>query len=331
LNSLAAILQSPLMQNPWFLVGLFMAGSLLMLWRLEHMTRSGLEGTVLGTLVMPYCSGIGNLVFVFVARKQGLPGSEVVVNCLVNNVTNMTLLIGLPALIWGVHARRTRLNRKRKEATEQRLNRLSMLLTLTAVLFFTGAMWALGSDGFTRTDGLVLIGLFLFWQVFQVYDVLKTNVRERRSLSWMLALDFLLLLFGGFDVYLSVEGLVRWIETIPTGFISVQQVGWLSGWLMVLPNALLAFYYGWRRKPEILYTSQIGDGHICIPLCVGLAALFTPETPPMATPQLFHPGVLVLGGTVTVHFLVVGLFGHLPRAFGAVLIGIYAWFLYSGL
>jgi hypothetical protein len=41
-----------------------------------------------------------------------------------------------------------------------------MFLTLTAVLFFTGATWALGSDGFTRTDGLVLIGLFCVLAVF---------------------------------------------------------------------------------------------------------------------------------------------------------------------
>jgi hypothetical protein len=43
--------------------------------------------------------------------------------------------------------------------------------------------------------------------------------------------------------------------------------------MMVLPNAILALYYGWRRKPEVVYTSQVGDAHICIPLCVGIFAL----------------------------------------------------------
>ena len=66
------------------------------------MTETGVEGTVLGTLVMPYCSGIGNLVFVFVVFTNGQPATEVMTNCLVNNVTNMTLLIGLPTILWGM-------------------------------------------------------------------------------------------------------------------------------------------------------------------------------------------------------------------------------------
>src|SRR4051812_17806910 len=73
-----------------------------MIWRLESMNRSGVEGTVLGTLVMPYCSGIGNLIFAFILGARGGPGAEVLTNSLVNNVTNMTLLLGLPAMIWGM-------------------------------------------------------------------------------------------------------------------------------------------------------------------------------------------------------------------------------------
>ena len=51
---------------PWVCVAIFLAASFLMIWRLESLGDSGLEGTVLGTLVMPYCSGLGNLVFAFV-------------------------------------------------------------------------------------------------------------------------------------------------------------------------------------------------------------------------------------------------------------------------
>ena len=85
---------------PWCFLGLFIAASFLMIWRLEAMTQSGVEGTVLGTLVMPYCSGMGNLIFAFVLGAKGGPGAEVVTNSLVNNITNMTLLIGLPTIFW---------------------------------------------------------------------------------------------------------------------------------------------------------------------------------------------------------------------------------------
>ena len=131
---------------------LLMAASLLMIWRLEAMTASGVEGTVLGTLVMPYCSGMGNLIFVFILARKGGPGAEVMTNALVNNVTNMTLVIGIPAILWGLRVvpNQQGKNRKRSAHREHQINRLSLLLTLTAVLFFTGAVWALGRDGSDR-------------------------------------------------------------------------------------------------------------------------------------------------------------------------------------
>src|ERR1051325_11271225 len=118
---------------PWWFLGLFVAASVLMIWRLEAMTEGGVEGTVLGTLVMPYCSGIGKLIFAFVLGIKRGPGSEVVMNALVNNVTNLTLLIGLPAAIWGMSVSPLKKSKKKKAQTqEHKINRLSMLLTLTA-------------------------------------------------------------------------------------------------------------------------------------------------------------------------------------------------------
>jgi hypothetical protein len=67
--------------SPWLFVALFLAGSLLLLWRLEALAGGGMEGTVLGTLVMPYCSGIGNLIFAFLLGRQGGNGGEVMTNC----------------------------------------------------------------------------------------------------------------------------------------------------------------------------------------------------------------------------------------------------------
>jgi cation:H+ antiporter len=197
-----------------------------------------------------------------------------------------------------------------------------------AVLFFTGAVWALARDGqLDFGDGLVLVGLFLFWQCFQLFDVLKSNVRQNRSLPWSLVLDFALLLLGACAVYVSVQGLVNWLAQIEKGFVSVGNLGWLSGWLLVLPNAGLALYYGWKRQPEVVYTSQVGDGHICIPLCVGIAALFRP----IQMPPVFESAVIILAGAVVIHTLVVLIFGQLPRFMGWLLTAVYAFFLYQGL
>lgn len=320
--------------SPWMLLVLFFGSSFLLIWRLEHMTETGVEGTVLGTLVMPYCSGIGNLIFVFVVYAKGQPAAEVMTNCLVNNVTNMTLLIGLPAIFWGLKvvpkpdAKSKKQKKNNKQDQTRRINRLSLLLTLTAVLFFTGAVWALGRDGALNFgDGLVLVGLFFFWQCFHLFDVLKANVRKNKTLSWALAVDFVLLLAGAYGTYVSIDGLVTWISSIETGFISARYLGWLSGWLMVVPNGLLALYYAWKGQPEIVYSSQVGDGHICIPLCVGIYALLKD----MPVPPFFQLGMLLLAGATLVHFLFVLLFGQLPRFMGLVLTLGYAYFLWKGL
>jgi cation:H+ antiporter len=311
--------------SPWLFVALFLAASFLMVWRLEAMAGGGMEGTVLGTLVMPYCSGVGNLIFAFVLGRRGGDGGEVMTNCLVNNVTNMTLLIGLPAVIWGMNIASGGSGKKGKAS---QLNRLSMLLTLTAVLFFTGAAWVLGQDGkFDRNDGLILVGLFLFWQCFHVFEVLKSNVRQNKSFGWMLPVELALLSVGAYAVYISTDWLVDWVSHIRTGFVSVKHLGWLSGWLMVLPNAVLAFYYGWRRQPEVVYTSQVGDGHICIPFCIGIFALF--QT--FAVPHSFTIGVQLLAAATAVHFVCVALFGRLPRIVGLALLAGYGVFVYKGL
>ena len=315
---------------PWLFVALFVASSFLMIWRLEAMNAGGMEGTVLGTLIMPYCSGIGNLMLAFVIGRKGGSGSELMTNAVVNNVTNMTLLIGLPALIWGMTVVPESKSKKKKNATNEkhRINRLSLLLTLSAVFVFTGAVWALGRDGrLDFNDGLVLVGLFLFWQTFHIFEVLKSNVRQRRSFGWMLPIDLLLLAVGAYGTYLSIDWLVRWLSHIHEGFISANNLGLLSGWLLVLPNALLALYYGWRGNPEVVYTSQVGDGHICIPLCIGIFALHRP----IQIPAFFYTGVTILLVAAAVHFVLIALFGRLPRFVGWILTAAYGVFLYKGL
>jgi cation:H+ antiporter len=294
------------------------------------MSDSGFEGTVLGTLIMPYCSGVGNLIFAFVLARDHGPGADVMTNALVNNVTNLTLLIGLPALFWGMNLFPASKGKSKKPGGDaaRQINRLSLLLTLTAVLFFTGAVWALARDGkLDFGDGLVLVGLFLFWQCFHVFEVLKTNVRQNKSLGWMLPVNLALLGIGAYATYVSIDWLVAWLGKIHSGFVSAKNLGWLSGWLMVLPNALLALYYGWRRNPEVVYTSQVGDGHICIPLCVGIFALYHSFT----VPAVFQTGMLLLAGATVVHMLFVAVLGRLPRFMGLVLCAAYGAFLYRGL
>jgi cation:H+ antiporter len=334
-NPLAEAIETLGFANVWAYLGLFLAASLLMVWRLEALLAHGLEGTALGTLVMPYCSGLGNLIFVTLIASRGTPGHEVLTNCLVNNVTNLTLLLGLPALFWGLPLGRRKSsgsgsNRKAaaKAETAGQLTRLSLLLTLAAVVFFSGVTWALAADGrLDALDGLVLIALFLFWQCFHVFDVLKHNVRQRRHFGPLFYVDVTIVLLGAGGLYVSIDWLVGWLSTQDGAFINARNLGWLSGWLMVVPNALLAFFYAARRRADIAYASQVGDGHICIPLCLGLSAVLGPIT----VPAFFTTGLVLLIGAALVHAVCVLFAEGLPRWMGWPLLAAYAWFVATGL
>jgi cation:H+ antiporter len=313
---------------PWLFLVLFIAASMLMLWRLEAMSRSGFEGTILGTLVMPYCSGLGNIIFALKLGHDGGSGADVMTNSLVNNITNMTLVLGLPAVFWRMSVMPEEKKSGKAGSKVHELNRLSLLLTLTAVLFFTGAVWALGRNGqIAFNEGMVLVGMFLFWQCFHIFDVLKSNVRQGRSLRWTLPFDLAIMAVGAYATYISIDWLVNWVtDSAPPGFVK-EHLGWVSGWVMVLPNAVLALYYAWRKQPETVYASQVGDSHVSIPLCIGLYALFHT----LSMPAHFQMGMLLLMGTTLVHLLFVALIGHLPRLVGLLLVAAYGVFLYQGL
>jgi cation:H+ antiporter len=316
--------------DPLFSLALFLVASFLMVWRLGALERKGFEGTVLGTLVMPYASGFSNLIFAFIMGRAGGNGNLVLENCLVNNVTNLTLLIGLPALIWQLNIFPEK-NGDRFGAGPfkvHRLNRLSLLLTLMAAFFFTGVLWALARDRTVdSSDGLVLVGMFLFWQVLHVFDVLKQNIQRGRSLHWSFVIDFILVLLGGYLVYQSIDRLVAWVPKTGHGLLAFNNLGWLSGILMVIPNALLAIYYARARRADIVYSSQIGDGHICIPMCIGLFALFSP----IAVPSTLDLGVLLIMAACCAHFLFLAIWGRLPRIMGLLCTGAYGYFIYKGL
>jgi len=244
---------------PFLCILLFVLASLLVVWRLEVLSEQGVEGTVLGTLFMPFCSGMGNIVFALVLAMNHGDGRDVLINCLFNNVTNLTLLIGAPVLIWSMAS----IPRRKTKAAmrEHKMGRLSLVLNLVAALFFSLFVWLLAADGtVSRLDGLVLLLLFVFWQCFHVYDVKKTNLLKKKAYPKTLPIEVALLFVGALAVFVSTDWLVQWFQALENDRVSPSMLGWLSGVLMVLPNALLAFYYGAKNRMDVVYTSvQITD------------------------------------------------------------------------
>jgi len=327
IDSALATLQ-PYAAHPLFQLAIFALANWVMIWRLHVMESKGFEGTVLGTLIMPYCSGFANLVFAFVMSKSASNGGAVIENALVNNVTNLTLILGLTALFGTATLLPKTKTLQKIHAEFSRLNRLNLLLTLLALFLFTGTLWALGNDNeLNRYDGIILIGLFLFWQILHVFEVLKDNIRKSRKIHWSIVIDLTLIAISAYGIYFSVEHLVDWFSTTHNPIFSFAKIGWFSGLLMVLPNAFIALYYAWLGRQDIVISSQIGDGHICIPMCIGLFAVFNP----IQLPSSFLMGTYLILGAGLVHFLTIGILGRIPRFVGVGLIGAYAFFLYNGL
>ena len=316
--------------QPLAMLALFAAANLLMIWRLNAMEGKGFEGTVLGTLIMPYCSGFANLTFAYVMSRSAGNGGAVLENCLVNNATNLTLILGLSAA-FGAAA--TTAKGKSKQSAKKhdelhRLNRLNLMFTLIALFLFTGTLWALAKDGELNVyDGLILVGLFVFWQILHVFEILKDNIRKNRSIHWSIAIDLALIAASAYLIYFSVDHLVNWMTTSGSSIFSFAKIGWFSGLLMVLPNAFLALYYSRIGRPDIVLSSQVGDGHICIPMAIGLYSLFNP----VHIPDSFQMGIYLILGAGLVHFLFVAALGRIPRLAGGGLVAAYAAFLYQGL
>ena len=324
----------------------FLLASALMIWRLGVLENKGMEGTVLGTLVMPYCSGLSNIIFAVLLGMNLEDGRLVWENCIVNNATNLTLLIGIPAIISALviiprKAKPAESKGKKKAKKKEpksskegkggelfRINRLSLILTLIAVIFFTGALWALSLDHrLTKSDAWVLIGMFFFWQLFQVYDVMKYNITKSHKLNMFIFVEILMILFAGYVMFESIDWLLNYVIGMGSGFFGSGGVGWLSGWLMVVPNAMMSLYYTFKKRPEIAYSSQIGDGHICIPLCIGIYAIFND----IRVPKDFEYGLMLIGGAAVVHLVFLIVFGRLPRIIGGILVASYIWFVYQGI
>lgn len=312
------------------LLAIFVAATFTMIWRLQAMESKGFEGTVLGTLIMPYCSGFANLVFAYVMSSSGNNGGLVIENSLVNNATNLTLILGLAAIFGSTVAIRNGSSRQqvKKQADFHRINRLNLLFTLIALFLFSGTLWALAKDGILDFyDGLVLVSLFVFWQILHVFEILKDNIRKNKVFHWSIILDLLIIAASAYGIYFAVDHLVAWVSRTESPFFSFEKLGWLSGGLMVLPNAFLAMYYSHIRRQDIVLSSQIGDGHICIPMCIGLFSLFNP----IQVPDFFQTGIYIILGAGAIHFLSIALLGRVPRFMGFGLIGAYAFFLYKGI
>jgi cation:H+ antiporter len=96
---------------------------------------------------------------------------------------------------------------------------------------------------------------------------------------------------------------------------------------MVLPNALLALYYGAHRRMDVVYSSQVGDAHICIPLCVGLFAVLHP----FVVGDFLLRSLFILMGLFCSHLIFIMIIPRYSRVFAALFVLVFCVFVWLGL
>jgi len=306
----------------WQLILIFLASSLLMINRLNSIEKNGFEGTLVGTLIMPYFSGFPNLCFAFLILKTHGSGRVVLENSLVNNLTNLTLILAIPCIIWGLNL----FTAKKTPNLHEKINRLSLILSILALIFFSICLFFISRDGMIDFyDGMLLVAVFLFWQLYHLFDVLKNTTRSKQKIRKKIIWDILIVASCAGAVFYSIDHLLEWVTQYSKNLFLQNHLGFFSGILMVLPNAFLAVYYAAASRHEIAYSSQIGDCHICIPLCVGLFAAFSP----ISVPSSFNMAIFIIIGAAVGHLFFTVFFKKLPRWAGIVLIGFYAFFIFK--
>ena len=308
----------------WQLVICFFICSFLMITRLNAVEKNGFEGTIIGTLIMPYFSGFPNLCFAYLVAQTDSNGSTVLENCLVNNVTNLTIILAIPSMLWGLNL----FCDKKHQNQDKKIDRLSLLLSILALIFFSISLFFVSKDGIIcANDGMLLMGIFFFWQLYHVFDVLKNNTRKSRTIKKRIFLDLIVIGLCAWAIFFSIENFVQLISLRSQGFFSRENLGFLSGILMVFPNAFLAVYYSAVKQPEIAYSSQIGDCHICIPLCIGIFSIYSP----IMVSASFEISIFIIIGASVGHFAFMLFAGKLPRFAGIILTCLYLFYIYKNL
>jgi cation:H+ antiporter len=308
---------------PWLLLALFALSICLILWRMNRIVHRAAKGSALSALLLPYCSGLGNLFLVWSLLKNEAAPKALIINAWTNNLNSLCLLLALPALIWGMNLNAH--SRAKKALQKAKAQRISLSLSLVALICFSLLVWAFGHDGaLNRSDGYWLVGLFLAWQCFRYYELRKEN--EPRKADWhpMLVIDMALILAGGFTILITVDGIVGQILAQTKGTFRADRLGLITGVLMLLPNTILALYYGWQQSAARVYCSQVGDGQISIPLSLGLFAIFEPIT----VPDFFANGLLFIATVALVHLICCLLLNELPKLVATGLVAVYSYGLY---
>jgi len=276
----------------------------------------GMPPLLIGMVIVGFGTSAPEMVVSALAASQGNPGIALG-NAYGSNITNIALILGLTAIISPVAAH------------SQVLRKELPILTFITVI----AAWQLWDGHITRTDALVLMGVFGVLMVWTISQGMKKKVDElgneieqelqvhampvRRAVFWLVAGLVLLIISSRILVWGAVE--------IAHGFgvsdliigLTIVAVG------TSLPELASSIIAARKGEHDIALGNILGSNLFNTLAVVGIAGLITPIA---VGPEVFSRDILVMAA-LTVSLFVFGYGfrgpGRINRIEGAVLLACY--------
>lgn len=230
--------------------------------------RAGLSEFVIGLTIVGMGTSAPEMVVSLLGAIEG-KGDVAVGNVVGSNIFNTLLILGVTALLLPIGI--TFGNRKRDIPMNLLVTLLFIFLGLEATLF------GFGTDGLSRVDGLILIGIFLIYMVFSFING-KNQAVEEASAQKPLWLNVLMVLgglaaltFGG-KLFVDNATFIASELGVSEKFIAITI---LAGGTS-LPELATCIAAAAKKKGQLALGNILGSNIFNILLILGLSASIRP-------------------------------------------------------
>lgn len=250
--------------------------------------RVGLSEFVIGLTIVGMGTSAPEMVVSLLGALEG-KGDVAVGNVVGSNIFNTLLILGLTAVLLPIGI--TSGNRKRD---------IPMNLLVTVLFIFLGleaTLFGFGTDGLSRVDGLILIGLFI---VYMVYSFLggKDQATEEASAQKPIWLNLVMILgglaaltFGG-NLFVNNATFIASELGVSEKFIAITI---LAGGTS-LPELATCVAAAAKKKGQLALGNILGSNIFNILLILGLSSAIKPLS--FEKINLVDMGMLLLSALV---------------------------------
>lgn len=263
---------------------------------------------VIGALVIGIGTSMPEMVVSLIGVAQG-NSSVAIGNVIGSNIFNVFAILGMTAAIFPITVSR---NNRRFEMPLYII--VSVLLLLLTYNFFSGSPAQLG-----RTDGMILIGLFVFFIVYSFLrdrqnHTVSSDVHERNVPTWIAVLEVaggLAVLIAGCHYFVEEAVVIARKFGVDDAFISITLIACGTS----LPELAASIAAAVKKSTQLALGNIIGSNIFNITLILGMSSILSPLDTGGIT--LTDYVVMVLAAIVPAVF---GLGGKISRAGGIVMV-----------